>query len=153
FFPPCLWKWSRRYLAEFLRVLMSCDGSIYQVDGKPRIDFTVAAPQLAADLHHVLIRFGFVAKYYQKSANVWRVEMTDPESVMRYQEQIGWIGEKSTRFIDLERSVPRRLGNNGHPPRETWELVRSAIQERELSFIELARRSGETTKIGKFAGY
>ncbi len=30
-FPPCVWTWSRRYLAEFVRILMSCDGSIYPV--------------------------------------------------------------------------------------------------------------------------
>jgi replicative DNA helicase len=28
FFPACIWQWSRRSLVEFLRVLMSCDGSI-----------------------------------------------------------------------------------------------------------------------------
>ena len=65
FFPACIWTWSRRYLAEFLRVLMSCDGSIYQVGGFPRIEFTVASQQLAADVHHAFIRFGLVAKFYQ----------------------------------------------------------------------------------------
>jgi replicative DNA helicase len=153
FFPPCVWRWSRRYLAEFIRTLMSCDGSIYQVGGKPRIEFTVAAPQLAADLHHAFIRFGLVAKCYQTKQGAWRVEMTDPASVRRYQEEIGWIGEKSTRFVDLERTVPRRLGNNGHPPRATWDLVRAHLQQQKISFTELARRSGETTKRGKFAGY
>jgi len=61
FFPACVWRWSRRYLAEFLRVLMSCDGSIYSSDkGYPRIEFTVAAPRLAADMHHAFTRFGII---------------------------------------------------------------------------------------------
>jgi replicative DNA helicase len=64
FFPPCVWKWSRCYLAEFLRALMSCDGSIYSGQGHPLIEFTVASPQLAADLHHAFVRFGIMAKYY-----------------------------------------------------------------------------------------
>src|SRR5579859_1917948 len=67
-FPSCVWKWSKRYLAEFLRVLMSCDGSIYVLSQRPdlpRIDFTVASPQLAADLHHALTRFGILAKHYK----------------------------------------------------------------------------------------
>src|SRR6266511_6215683 len=64
-FPACVWTWSRRYLAEFLRALLSCDGSIYQVGGLPRIEFSVASRQLAADVHHAFVRFGLVAKYYQ----------------------------------------------------------------------------------------
>src|SRR5262245_51823823 len=55
FFPACIWTWSRGYLAEFLRVLMSCDGSIYQVGGFPRIAFSVASQQLAADVHLAFI--------------------------------------------------------------------------------------------------
>jgi replicative DNA helicase len=153
FFPGCIWTWSRRYLAEFLRVLMSCDGSIYQVGGFPRIEFTVASQQLAADVHHAFIRFGLVAKFYQTKHGAWRVEMTDPASIMRYQEQIGWIGEKSTRFTAMTRVLPPRLSNIGHPPQETWDVVRGAIHLQGLSFVELARRSGETSKVGKFAGY
>ncbi len=62
FFPACVWKWSRHYLAEFLRALMSCDGSIYATSaGCPRIEFGVASLQLAADVHHALIRFGIHA--------------------------------------------------------------------------------------------
>jgi len=153
FFPACIWTWSPRYLAAFLRVLMSCDGSIYQVGGFPRIEFTVASQQLAADVHHAFIRFGLVAKFYPAKHNAWRVEMTDPESIKRYQEQIGWIGEKSTRFANMTRTLSPRLSNIGHPPQETWDLVRSAIRLQGLSFVELAQKSGETTKVGKFAGY
>ncbi|HEV7236014.1 MAG TPA: DnaB-like helicase C-terminal domain-containing protein, partial [Ktedonobacteraceae bacterium] len=43
--------------------------------------------------------------------------------------------------------------NNGHAPIETWELVRSASREKGLPLSELARRSGETEKVGKYAGY
>ena len=149
FFPPCVWRLSRRYLAEFLRVLMSCDGSIYSSDkGYPRIEFTVAAPRLAADMHHAFTRFGIIAKYYQTSHGAWRVEITSPESVKLYQEQIGWIGEKSTRFAEYAHIVPRRLGNCGHAPQETWNLVSDAAKFQGLSVTELARRSGETIKIG-----
>ena len=66
--------------------------------------------------------------------------MTDPQSIMRYQEQIGWIGEKSTRFATMTRTFSPRLSNIGHPPQETWDLVRSAIQLQGLSFVELARQ-------------
>src|SRR5258707_121861 len=29
YFPACVWQWDRLHLAEFLRTLMSCDGSIF----------------------------------------------------------------------------------------------------------------------------
>src|SRR5690348_548140 len=102
-FPACVWTWSRRYLAEFIRVLMSCDGSIFPTAGSgyPRIEFGVASPQLARDMHHALIRFGIVAKFYQTSRGAWRAQITDPVAVKRYQDEIGWIGEKSARFAGL----------------------------------------------------
>lgn len=153
FFPPCVWSWSRRYLAEFIRALMSCDGSIYQLAGRVRIEFTVAAPQLAADLHHAFVRFGLIAKHYQTSHGAWRVEMTDPASIRRYQQEIGWIGEKTTRFAAYNFTVPPRGSNVGHVPQAVWPLVRVAARQKGLSLIELARRSGETTRTGHDAGY
>jgi replicative DNA helicase len=152
-FPPCVWRWSRRYLAEFLRTLMSCDGSIYQLGGRVRIEFTVASPQLAADVHHAFVRLGLVAKLYQTRHGAWRVEITDPASVRRYQEQIGWIGEKASRFAGYAFTVPPRGSNVGHVPRAVWPLVRESAARHALSLRELARRSGETTAHGKFGAY
>lgn len=153
FFPTCVWRWSRRYLAEFIKTLMSCDGSIYQLSGRVRIEVTVAAPQLAADLHHAFVRFGLISKLYQTSHGAWRVEMTDPASIIRYQREIGWIGEKTTRFPEDAFSVLPRGSNVGHVPQAVWPLVRSAAEKRGLSLVELARRSGETTALGKYGGY
>ncbi len=155
-FPICVWTWSKRYLAEFLRVLMSCDGSIYALQdtqNRPIIEFTVASQQLAVDVCHALLRFGILAKYYQKTYRAWCVHITSTEGVKRYQEQIGWIGEKSMRFANSTYVGQLKGRNNGHAPMETWELVRSASREKGLSLSELARRSGETEKIGKYAGY
>ena len=154
FFPPCVWQWSRRYLAEFLRTLMSCDGSIYPTQaGCPRIEFGVASRQLAADVFHAFTRFGIVAKFYKTSRDAWRVAVTNPESVKKYQDEIGWLGEKTTRFAEYEHVISLRLGNLGHAPKETWKLVRSGAKHEGMALIELARRSGETTKTGKYAGY
>jgi replicative DNA helicase len=134
---------------------MSCDGSIYAVAGDPRIEFTVTAPQLAADVHHAFIRFGLIAKRYQTTAGAWRVEITHPESIQRYQEQIGWLGEKASRFTQARVGKRLRMhpGNAGHAPRDVWPPVRAAAAQQGLSMAELARRSGETVRIGKYAGY
>ena len=153
FFPACVWQWSRRYLAEFLRVLMSCDGSIYSAQGCPRIEFGVASPQLAEDVYHALVRFGIIAKYYKSGPNAWRVAITNPESIKRYQDEIGWIGEKNNRFADYQHVISQRLGNLGHAPKEVWQIVRSGAKREGMPLIELARRCDETTGYGKYAGY
>ena len=153
FFPACIWTWSRRYLAEFLRVLMSCDGSIYSFKGISVIDFTVASQRLAADVSHAFTRFGIVSKYYRKGENAWRVEITSPASVQRYQREIGWLGEKITRFAKYEHVITSRGGNYGHAPKDMWQIIRADAQKQSLSLSRLAYVSGQTTKQGKYAGY
>jgi replicative DNA helicase len=139
--PSCVWQWDRTRLAELLRVLMSCDGTIYSMSGYPRIEFTVASESLARDVHHALVRFGIVGKLWRKTERSWRVEITEPESVSRYQSEIGWIGTKAHRFPASDRSI--RRSNVGHAPASAWSAVRSAARARGLSLSSLAIASGE----------
>ncbi len=153
FFPACVWMWSRPYVAEFLRVLMSCDGCIYSFKGTPIIEFTVASRKLAADVNHAFTRFGIISKYCRKGDTAWRVEITSPASVQKYQHEIGWIGEKTTRFAEYEYRVTSRGGNYGHAPKNVWQIIRADAQRQCLSLSRLAYTSGQTTKQGKYAGY
>jgi replicative DNA helicase len=139
-FPGCVWGWDRERMREFLRVLMSCDGTVYSMSGYPRIEFAVASEGLARDLHHALVRFGIVGKFWKKKDRCWRVEITEPKSVRRYQTQIGWIGEKSLRFTE---ELPDRRSNVGHLSKEIWSDVRFAAEHRGLTLMEVARRAGE----------
>ncbi|HEU5377360.1 MAG TPA: replicative DNA helicase [Ktedonobacteraceae bacterium] len=154
FFPACVWQWDRSRMAEFLRALMSCDGSIFAHQKRqPRIEFCVAARQLALDVHHAFVRFGIVSRFYQTSQTAWRVQITSAPDIKRYQEKIGWIGEKAGRFADYTIEITPRLSNLGHAPETVWELIREAAQLHALTLVELARQSGETTKSGKYGGY
>ena len=163
FFPPCVWTLPRPKLAEFLRVLFSCDGTIYKLGDYPRIEFTVASQKLAQDVQHALLRFGIVAKLWAKKAKYkektfasWRVEITDPQSVMLYNAEIGWVGEKANRAAATdfwERAKPKRQSNNGHPPREVWDLVKESCRRQDISLIELARRAGENVPAGNDGGW
>ncbi len=139
-FPDCVWRWDRDRLRELIKVLMSCDGTVYSMSGYPRIELAVASEGLAHDMHHALVRFGIVAKLWKKKDRCWRVEITEPASVRRYQTQIGWIGEKSRRFT---RELPTRRSNVGHVSREIWSDVRFAADRRGLTLMEVARRAGE----------
>jgi replicative DNA helicase len=139
-FPARVWQWDRERLAEFIRVLMSCDGTIYSMGGYPRIEFAVASQGLAEDLHHALVRFGIVAKLWKKKNRCWRVEVTEPASVDLYQRAIGWIGEKSLRFPPTQGY---RRGNLGLVPKEIWREIRAAAEMRGLTLTAVATRAGE----------
>ncbi len=163
FFPAPVWTLAKPKLAEFLRVLFSCDGTIYKLGDFPRIEFTVASERLAQDVQHALLRFGVVAKLWAKTARhkdksfaSWRVEITDPSSVIRFNLEIGWIGEKANRAVSTDfwaRALPKRASNAGHPPRAVWKHVEWACKRAGISLVELARRSGETTAMGKQGGW
>ena len=140
-FPDVVWTWDRSSLGEFLRVLVSCDGTVYPLAGFPRIEFTVASEDLARDVQHAFLRFGIVSKLWQKTAASWRVEVTEPESVDRFVTEIGWIGAKASREFRVVRDGSRR-SNNGHPPRLVWTIVRNRCAAKHLSLTELGRRAG-----------
>jgi replicative DNA helicase len=139
-FPDCVWRWDRTRICEFVKTIMSCDGTIYSMGGYPRIEFAVASEGLAEDLHHAFVRFGIVAKLWKKKDRCWRVEITEPRSVELYQQQIGWIGEKGRRF--KPHAEPRR-SNLGHVPNEIWQDIRVATVDRGLTLTQLALRAGE----------
>jgi replicative DNA helicase len=146
-FPDAVWRLDADSLAEFLRTLFSCDGTIYSMQGYPRIEFCVASEQLAKDVHHALTRFGIVARFRRKTVAAWNITITEPRSVNRYQELIGWVGEKSFRF---PQTLQQRRSNIGSAPRETWAIVREAAAAREFSLTELARRGGVDGMAGGF---
>ena len=155
YFPDFIWSWDAPRLAEFVKTLLSCDGSIYADDaGRPRIEFSVASEKLAADLYHAFVRFGLISRFYFKKECCWRVQLTEPKSVRRYQELIGWIGEKTQRFpLSTLRTEIEIESNLGHVPREVWQQVREECKVAGLTLIELARQSGETTATGKYGGF
>jgi replicative DNA helicase len=150
-FPDQVWRWKRETLREFLRALMSCDGSIFATqNGRPRIEFAVASEGLAKDVHHAFVRFGIVARLYRKSERCWRVQITDSESVGRYQAEIGWIGDKAHRF---PQDLPQFRSNNGHLPHNVWKMVGQAASAHQLSWSKLAVTSGERVRTSKFETY
>jgi replicative DNA helicase len=139
-FPERAWGWDRARLAEFIKALMSCDGTIYSIGGYPRIEFAVASQGLAEDLHHALVRFGIVAKLWKKKERCWRVEITEPASVERYQQEIGWIGEKARRF---KRFAEPRKSNVGMLPNAIWKDIRTVAASRGITVTELSFLAGE----------
>ena len=144
-FPAVVWTLSAPTLALFLRILLSCDGTLYALAGRVHIEFTVSSKELAQDVHHALTRFGIVSKLWRKTERAWRVEITEPHSVAEYQTRIGWLGEKAERSIPINASG---RSNVGHPPSGAWTHVRRAATVQGLSLSGLAERAGEQTAGG-----
>jgi replicative DNA helicase len=132
-FPQCVWAWDRERLAEFIKALMSCDGTVQSMAGHPQIEFAVASESLAQDMHHALVRLGIVARLWKKKDRCWRVEITEPRSVARYQQDIGWIGERSRRFT----AEPPRPGEGDQP------YAREPAAPQGFNVMDLARRANE----------
>ncbi len=139
-FPDTVWRWDRDRLRELLKTLISCDGTIYSMGGYPRIEFAVASQGLAEDVHHAFVRFGIVAKLWKKKDRCWRVEITEPASVERYQQEIGWIGEKANRF---NRFAEPRRSNLGMLPKAIWQDIRTSAEVRGLTVTQLSLLAGE----------
>ncbi len=137
--PSSAWRWDRDRLRELIRTIMSCAGTIHSMAGNPRIEFEVASQGLAEDVHHALVRFGIVAKLWEKD-RCWRLEITEPASVERYQGEIGWIGEKATRF---ERLAGLRKSDPGMVPSPTWTDGRLPAASRGMRLGEIAVGAGE----------
>src|SRR5207244_13172110 len=95
---------------------------------------------LAEDIHHAFVRFGIVAKLWKKKDRCWRVEITEPQSVERYQQEIGWIGEKARRF---KRFAEPRSSNVGMLPQQIWTDIRASAQARGLTVTQLSVLAGE----------
>ncbi|ADY26942.1 replicative DNA helicase [Deinococcus proteolyticus MRP] len=144
-FPALVWTLPEAQLAEFLRVLFSCDGTIYALSGKARIEFTVASAGLAQDVQHALTRLGLVGKLWRKTGRSWRVELTEPRSVAAYQVQVGWLGEKARRDIPVNAAG---RSNVGHLPTSVWGRVRAQAQARGLGWRDLALAAGEHAPAG-----
>ncbi len=150
-FPDATWRWDKETLRAFVVGLMSCDGSIFATqNGRPRIEFGVASEGLAKDMHHAFVRFGIVARLYRKSERCWRVQITDSESVARYQAEIGWIGEKLGRF---PKALAQFRSNNGHLPTAVWNMVGTAAAVQGLSWSKLAVLSGQRAQTSKYETY
>ena len=139
-FPASVWRLDRSRLGQLIRAVMSCDGTLYSMGGYPRIEFAVASEGLAEDVHHAFVRFGIVAKLWKKKERCWRVEITEPASVERYQREIGWIGEKARRFKPFTQPRPSQVGML---PQHIWTDIRASAQARGLSVTQLSVLAGE----------
>lgn len=69
--PDRIFRLPREQIALFLKVLFTCDGSVY-VDrrGQPGVSYSTISPRLVEDVQHLLLRFGLAATLRAKHSRV-----------------------------------------------------------------------------------
>jgi len=112
--PDAIFCLPRTQLAVFLKILFSCDGSVYLTgQGTPALSYSTISKRLAHDIQHLLLRFGFVAKLRTKPMTVngapyiaYELQMLGVAEVQRFLTEIGIWGRQEARARIAEMPVP-----------------------------------------------
>ena len=102
--PAAVFCLPKPQLALFLKVLFSCDGSVYLANAAtPGLSYSTISRRLAQDVQHLLLRFGFAAKLRTKKSLVnhapyivYEIQMLGPE-VKRFLHEIGIWGREAAK--------------------------------------------------------
>lgn len=153
--PDCIFRLPREQLALFLKILFTCDGSVFVINGgMPGVSYTTISRRLAEDVQHLLLRFGLVAKLRTKSSKVngqayeaYEVTLQGVSDVRRFLDEIGIMGRETACAEVLSRSQPERPSTQ----RDTvpinarfWDALREATEG--ATFAEIYRAAGVKIK-------
>lgn len=148
--PEAVFCLPKPHLALFLKVLFSCDGSVFVANGAtPGLCYSTISRRLAQDVQHLLLRFGFVTKLRTKSSLVngagyvaYEIQMLGPE-VKRFLTEIGIWGRAEAQAKIAGLPTPRSTSTQWNTipvlP-EFWARLREAAGT--ASFPEISRAAG-----------
>lgn len=112
--PDCVFRLPKHQLALFLKVLFSCDGSVYVTkNSTPALSYSTISHRLAQDIQHLLLRFNFITKLRTKSQQVngsyyqaYELQMLGLASVQLFLHEIGIWGREKAKVKIKQLSVP-----------------------------------------------
>ncbi len=153
--PECVFRLSRDQLALFLRILFTCDGSVYvNRRGQPGVSYSTISRRLAEDVQHLLLRFGFVATLRSKTTRVksrlytaYEVVLLGIANVQQFLGTIGIVGRDAACAQVAAMSAgrgPSTLRDTIPTGPSFWAHLRAVVANE--TFAEISRRSG--VKIG-----
>lgn len=113
--PDCIFRLPRRQLSLFLKVLFSCDGSVYvNRRGTPGLSYSTISERLAQDVQHLLLRFGFIAKLRTKKSTVkgqpylaYEIQLLGVREIKRFLSEIGIYGREAAKAKIESLSLPQ----------------------------------------------
>ena len=102
--PDFVFQLRDELIAEFLRALFSCDGSIYGSGKTAVIEYSSASAKMAEQVYHLLLRLGVVGKFHYGVGHFQgkvypgygAVHIKDRTNILRYITRIGFTGKKMT---------------------------------------------------------
>lgn len=100
--PEIVFELEKPQLALFLNRLFACDGSAYIQNGDQYgISYCTISPQLAHDVHHLLLRFGVNAKLRHRQVShqgqkrpFYELRITARQDVLTFIDEIGMFGKE-----------------------------------------------------------
>jgi DNA repair protein RadA/Sms len=149
--PDCIFRLPRQQLGLFLKVIFSCDGSVFvSADKQTGVSYSAISRRLAEDVQHLLLRFGFIAKLRSKRQRVngqtyqaWEVQLLGVSAVNRFLAEIGiWGREAAKEKLAMMREPKLSSTHFNTIPTGPffWRHLRDAAPG--LSFKRIAAHAG-----------
>ncbi len=128
FIPSCILTAPNNEIKEFLKVIFSCDGSIYKEKGNYfKISYCSVSKEIIKKISHLLLRFEILSKFREKKSTYknnkfYELEIKG-ENVIKFIEKINFIGEKENKSKIALKEL-KKIKNNPNLdtiPKEIWE--------------------------------
>jgi replicative DNA helicase len=149
FVPECVFTAPKAQVALFLNRLFATDGwATTLATGQAQLGFATVSDTLAAQVQHLLLRFGIIArrrkrsvKYGKQQCPAWQLDITDPRSIRTFAEQIGMFGKERHLALALAALDQKQEHSNTDTiPAEVWSMIEA--RKGDESWASLARRAG-----------
>ena len=149
FVPDPVFRLPRDQVAMFLSRLFATDGSAWVAKdhGYFGVSYASVSERLIADVAHLLLRFGIVARIRERQVpyegtrrRAFELEIRDAENVVRFLDEIG-IYAKEEACDRVRAAAERRTTAHSNVdllPREVWATVLAAKGERSWADVSAA---------------
>ena len=153
--PDAVFKLPREQMALFLRILFSCDGSVFVVnDENAGISYTTISRKLAEDVQHLLLRFGFVSKLRTKRMTVngqpytaYEIQLLGIPETRRFLTEIGIYGRAGAKQRIAAMAAPKLPSTHRDTvPTGVGFYTQLATTAGTANFAEISRKLGTVIK-------
>lgn len=108
--PDCIFTLPKKQLREFLKILFTCDGSVFDFG----IEYCSGSEKMLRQVSHLLLRFGIIGKVTGKKSNIgkhiyWTFSILDSFYIQKFIENIGFaFSKKKKADLILKKAKAKR---------------------------------------------